>query len=94
MKYTLEQKKEVISSKPDNVDVKTYCDNIGIAYSSYYKWRNEIALSDKVFVDVTNVINEENNNFIDLEISNTIIHVSNDYDESHLLKILNTLKKI
>ncbi len=42
MKYTLERKKEIIVSKPNNIYVRTYCNNIDIAYSSYYKWIKEI----------------------------------------------------
>ena len=97
MLYTLEKKKEIINSKPKDVNVRAYCENIGVSYSSYYKWRNEILSycnnEEKVFLDVTNIINEVDN-IIDLEISNVIVHVSNCYDENHLLKIINTLRKL
>lgn len=98
MRYTLERKREIIASKPNNVDVRTYCDSIDIAYSSYYKWIREInqdfSENKKMFVDVNDMVNEISSTTIDLEVSNIVIHVSNYYDENHLLKILNTLKKL
>ena len=98
MMYSLEKKKEIINSKPKNVNVRAYCENIGVSYSSYYKWIKEITsycnANEKAFVDVTDIINEANDTTIDLEVSNITIHVSNCYDENHLLKIINTLKKL
>ncbi len=47
-----------------------------------------------MFVDVNDMVNEISSTTIDLEVSNIVIHVSNYYDENHLLKILNTLKKL
>lgn len=48
----------------------------------------------KMFVDVTDMVTEIPSTTIDLEVSNIIIHVSNYYDENHLLNILNTLRKL
>ena len=36
------RKKEIINSKPKDVNVRAYCENIGVSYSSYYKWIKEI----------------------------------------------------
>ena len=98
MMYSLEKKKEIINSKPKDVNVRAYCENICVSYSSYYKWIKEITsyynANEKVFVDVTDIINEANDTTIDLEVSNITIHVSNCYDENHLLKIINTLRKL
>lgn len=99
MRYTLEEKKEIISTKPENLDVRVYCKKIGIAYSTYYKWYKEIndietSKESTSFVDVTNLINEVSDDVIDIELSDITIHVKNDYSESHLLKLIRTLKRL
>ena len=42
MKYSQEEKSKIIYDKPQNMDVRTYCNSIGLSYSSYYKWINEL----------------------------------------------------
>lgn len=91
MIYTLEKKKEIISTKPKSLDVRAYCKNIGVAYSTYYKWYKEINNIDTSkestsFIDVTKLINEVSNDVIDIELSDITIHVKYDYFESHYLK--------
>ena len=99
MRYTIEKKKEIVTTKPEGMDVRAYCKQMGISYSSYYKWYKELYTSDSVvesvsFIDVTNLINETDNNVIDLELSDITIHVSPNYNESHLLRLINTIKKL
>ena len=99
MRYTLEKKKEIISTKPESLDVRAYCKKIGIAYSTYYKWYKEINNIDTSnestsFIDVTKLINEVSNDVIDIELSDITIHVKYDYCESHLLKLIRTLKRL
>ena len=94
-----EQKKEIINTKPEGMEVRTYCKQIGISYSSYYKWYKEFngtnnEIKSTSFIDVTKLINEVSNDVIDLELSDITIHVSTDYNESHLLRLINTIKKL
>lgn len=97
MKYSVEKRKEIITSKPEDLDVRTYCKKIGIAYSTYYKWYNEFNTLDEdkssSFIDITKLV-VEGNTTIDLEISNITIHIKSDYSESHLIRLINTLKKL
>lgn len=94
MKYTIEKKKEFIESKPCDKDVREYCKEIGISYSSYYKWLKELNYNDNTtannnFVEITPTINSS---IIDIEINGVIIHVNSNYDSISLLKLINTLK--
>ena len=55
MYYSLDKRKEIVEGKPDDIDVRNYCKEIGIAYSTYYKWYNDLnsPSKDASFVDVT-----------------------------------------
>ncbi len=96
MRYTLEERKEIISAKPSNVNVETYCKTVGIAYPTYYKWKKELNAveTDLNIVDVTSLLSKNETNTIDLEISDITIHVNSDYNEAHLLSIIKSIKKL
>lgn len=96
MYYSLDKRKEIVEGKPDDIDVRNYCKEIGIAYSTYYKWYKDLnsPSKDASFVDVTKLVNECNSSSIKLEISDIIIHINNNYDENHLLNVIRTLKKL
>lgn len=97
MYYSLEKRIEIVEAKPVDMDVRTYCKNVGIAYSTYYKWYKDLndKSKDTTFVDVTELVSEcENISTIKLEISNISIHVNTNYNENHLLNVIRTLKKL
>lgn len=98
MKYSQEEKSKIIYDKPQNMDVRTYCNSIGLSYSSYYKWINELKGSkpkSKV-IDITNVFEDKKSkiNCIDLECNNIIIHVNENCNETQLLNIIKLLKRL
>ena len=96
MRYSAEERKEIVLAKPGNVDVRTYCETVGIAYPTYYKWKKEFNTveTDVNIIDVTTLLSKDETNTIDLEISDITIHVNSDYNEAHLLSIIKSIKKL
>lgn len=96
MCYSLEKRKEIITGRPANMDIRTYCNNVGISYSTYYKWYKDLSDKSKdiTLVDVTELVNDCDASSIKLEISNISIHINTNYNENHLLNVIRTLKKL
>lgn len=96
MRYTVEEKKNILSGLPANTKIDEYCKEIGIHPSTYYQWKRDFdnQTAETSFLDVTKLVNECNSSSIKLEISDISIHINNNYDENHLLNVIRTLKKL
>lgn len=98
-KYTDEQKIEIVN-KYNEGSLKAYAESVGISRTTFSKWRkkyNVAKTSDIAIVDITdNVKNTrtETSSLISLCINGITINISDDYDESLLIKVLRSIKKI
>lgn len=53
MSYTLNEKLAILNSKPNELNVDDYCDNVGIYSATFYKWKKTFKnLKDNDFVEV------------------------------------------
>ena len=92
MKYTLEEKRELIDARPANQDVSSYCNDIGISKASYYKWLKEINTDvNPKFIEITPSTDTD---VIKIEVNSVIIHVEPNYNSKLLLRLIHSLKQL
>lgn len=96
MRYTKEFKDSVLTDYKNGIEskIEDYLITKGISKTTFYKWIKEID-NDKpnLFIDITQSINNCSSNLL-ISINDININIDNNYDESLLLKLLRTIKKL
>lgn len=93
MSYSTEQKIEFINGfKTYEGTLENYVALHNISKTSYYNW---LAKYDKTLVEIPlETTNASNNNRLKLNIKDISIDISNDYDESLLISVIRSLRKL
>lgn len=93
MSYTIEEKLEFVNGyKTFNGSVEEYAALHNISKTSYYTWVKQF---DKSFIELQpSLFDEQINKVITLSINDVNINVDKNYDETLLLNVIRSLKKI
>lgn len=91
MRYTTKEKQKIIKGYIEGENISKYCSSVNISESTFYKWK-------KLFLEPTfiEIVDEKKiaSSSISINVNNAIITVDSNYDESLLIKVINSLQKL
>lgn len=100
MKFNEEQKRNIINNYKGEQSVREYLKSLPISNSTFYKWaklygNNQIVSKEKRtnFIDATAILNESVA-YIELNVKDVLIKITDEYNEVLLLKVIKSINKL